>query len=63
MKAGWHGDDYRIDIRIRDDLFGLRHGDRAIESLRKPLRCIGGRIGDSRELRIVQSAGNALAVN
>jgi hypothetical protein len=62
MKARWRGDDHRIDIRIRDDLFGLRHRDGAIESLRKPLRCAGGGIGNSRKLRIVQSAGNALAV-
>ena len=62
MKAGWRGNDYRIDIRIRDDLFSLRYRDRTIESLRKPLRCAGGGIGNSRKLRIVQSAGNALAV-
>ena len=39
MKAGWCGDDYRVDIRIRNDLFGLGHRDGTIESLRKQLRC------------------------
>ncbi|WP_341316428.1 hypothetical protein WN982_34180 [Paraburkholderia sp. IMGN_8] len=62
MKAGWRGDDHRIDIRIRDDCFGLRQRNGAIESFCKPLGCAERGVGNRRELRIVESTGNALAV-
>ncbi|OXC79250.1 hypothetical protein [Caballeronia sordidicola] len=56
MKAGWCGDDYRVDIRIRNDLFGLGHRDGTIESLRKQLRCAGVPAFDQKEALNVASS-------